>query len=97
MKENCIILGQYVVLDDDTGTEILHRRRKIREDIERVLEILEPHRVAIKKIHEQSFWNPMLMGNSHSVTLEFETTEDYTMANLLIKDLVDKLKKQNSW
>ena len=83
-------------MDDDTGTEVMQMRRKIREDIGHAMKILEPHKVNIKKVHEQTFWDHKLMGQTHGVALEFETTEDYVMAKLLIHDLVVELHQQNS-
>lgn len=91
MKENCIILSRYTFMDDDTGTEVMQMRRRIREDIGRAMEILEPHKVNIKRVHEQNFWDHKFMGQIHGVVLEFETTEDYVMAKLLIHDLVVEL------
>jgi hypothetical protein len=96
MKKHYIILSRYMFMDDDTGTEVMQMRRKIREDIGRAMEILEPHKVNIKKVHEQNFWDHKFMGQTHGVALEFETTEDYVMAKLLIHDLVDELRQQNS-
>jgi len=96
MKKHYIVLSRYCVLDDDTGTEIMQMRRRIREDVCRANEILQEHHINIKHVHEQNAWDHTMMGNTHGVALEFESQEDLVMAKLLIHDLIDELRKSSS-
>lgn len=96
MKKNCIILGRYTAMDDDTGTEIMQLRRRMRDDVGRAVEILAPHKISILRVHEQNFWDHNFLGQVYGVALEFETVEDYVMAKLLIHDLVDELRRLHS-
>jgi hypothetical protein len=96
MKKNYIVLGRYVVFDDDTGTEIVRRRQRIREDISIVAERLRPHNIFIKNVKEETFWDHRVYGQSHGVALEFETKEDLVMATILIQDLIDQIQKNSA-
>lgn len=93
--KNCIVLSQYMVMDDATGTEIMQVRRTIRDNVDRAQAMLEPHKVTVKKVHEQTYWNHNAMSQCYGVALEFETQEDYVMAKLLIHDLLQQLNQEN--
>ncbi len=97
MKKNTIVLARYCAMDDDTGTEIMQMRRRIREDIGRAFEILNEHQVNVKQVIEQDFWDHKFLGQVHGVALEFESQEDLVMAKLLIHDLIDELKQSSTW
>ncbi len=97
MKKNTIVLARYCAMDDDTGTEVMQMRRRIREDIGRAFEILNEHKVNVKQVIEQNFWDHQFLGQVHGVALEFESQEDLVMAKLLIHDLIDELKRSSTW
>lgn len=93
--KNCLVLSRYIVMDDASGNEIMQVRRLVRDSLERAHAILEPHKVAVKKIHEQTYWDHNVMGQCYGVALEFETQEDYVMAKLLVHDLLQQLEQEN--